>query len=363
MADAGVRAEREMSPAEWLAAIRKKYGLVGNLAVSDDWLEDFLGRLPESERKAAREIWVARRSTLASEVHDKMMEEYLKQVLPVLRQDEKRLATTTFFGVLPTYQFNAYAGKTPRGDQIVILHHELAYTLSYWSHWYLRMKDERGRAYLNEDPEKLFEALAYIVAVWHGQRPNSKLPDIYPNTYDSWQLDQCLVFSAIAFVIGHELGHILAGHDGYGPHQVQNHEMEFEADRRGVSVAVRHSLVKSALIRGDTYHAKFMLFGPLFALAVVSLLSDHDSHTHPSASQRRIRMLAAYEHELRSSLGDKFDDFLDDVDRDVIAVLERNSELLFNLYSGYRDVILELRSVIPTSDTPWLRAEFADFWS
>lgn len=261
MTDAISKDESQMTPAEWLDSVRQKYGLVGNLDVPDSWLEDLLGRIPEADREAARKVWLGRRSQSASQVQDELVQTYLQEVLPVLRPNERTVVETTFFGILPTYQFNAFAGFTPGGDRIVILHLALVHTLSYWSHWYLRTKDEGGRDYLRETPEQLLQALPYIVSIWLGQQPHGRLPDIYPKTADSWQLDRCLVFSAISFILGHEVGRILGGHSGYGPDCVQNHAMEFEADRGGLSIAIRHSLVKSAAIEGDTYHTKFMLFG------------------------------------------------------------------------------------------------------
>ncbi|WP_411752383.1 hypothetical protein, partial [Serratia sp. (in: enterobacteria)] len=68
--------------------------------------------------------------------------QYLQRVMPVLRRDERAVAESIFFGLLPTYQFNAFAGRTPRGDRIVIVHHTVVHTLSCWAHWFVRAKDE-----------------------------------------------------------------------------------------------------------------------------------------------------------------------------------------------------------------------------
>lgn len=363
MSDLTAKPAKEMTPSEWLASVREKYGLRGNLSFPDSWLEDLLSRIPASDRDAAWKIWTERRSKKASQVQDEMMEQYLQQVLPILRPNEKKIAEATFFGVLPTYQFNAYAGFTPRGDRIVILHHALAYTLSYWSHWYLRMKDEGGKDYLRENSERLLEALVYILSIWLGQPPNVELPDIYPKTEDSWRLDECLVLSAISFVIGHELGHILSGHNRYDADRDKNHAMEFEADQIGLSIAIRHTLVKTAVIKGDTYHTKFMLFGPLFALSVMSLFGDRSSHTHPSPSDRRSKLLMVYQGELQKILGNRLTDFLEDIDHDVFDVLGNNSNRLFELLAIYRELISELKSGIQPADAPWLRKELANYWS
>jgi hypothetical protein len=359
-----IRKESDMNPAEWLASMRKRYGLVGNVSFPDEWLDDIARRIPRPNREAARHIWERRRSMSAADLHDELMRAYLSQIVPVLRADEKMIADATFFGILPTFQFNAYAGFTPRGDRVVILHQALTHMLCFWSHWYLRMKDEGGSPnYLYDSAEKLLDALSYVVGNWMGIRVSDRMPDIYPKTSDSWRLDDCLVMSAITFVIGHEIGHIKCGHTGYVDDRRHNHGMEFEADRCGLSVVIRHTLVKGAVIKGDTYHTKFMLFGPLFALAVMSLLGDQTSDTHPSASERRAMLLVGYEEELKRVLGDRFDEFLDDVDRDVFGILERNSRYLFALFSDYRELIQDVKSVMRMADMPWLRNELANFWS
>ncbi|MCK4622824.1 MAG: hypothetical protein KAT62_11495 [Desulfuromonadales bacterium] len=357
------KSSKEMTPSEWLTSIREKYKLNGNLSFQDSWLEDLLSRLPASNRDAARKIWIERRSKKASHVLDEMMEQYLQQVFPILSPNEKIAAETTFFGVLPTYQFNAYTGFTPRGDRIVILHHALVYTLSYWSHWYLRMKDEGGKDYLRENPRRLIEALLYIVSIWLEQPLNVALPDIYPKTEDSWQLDECLVFSAISFVIGHELGHIICGHSHYGSDQDKNHMMEFEADQIGLSIAIRHTLVKTSVVKGDTYHTKFMLFGPLFALTVMSLFGDQSSHTHPSPSDRQTKLLLVFRGELQKILGARLSDFLDDVEDNVFDVLDNNSSRLFELFAIYHELISDLKLGIKQADAPYLREELTNFWS
>jgi hypothetical protein len=205
--------------------------------------------------------------------------------------------------------------------------------------------------------------LAYFASIWLGQSPGIPLPDIYPKTADSWRLQNSLVFSAISFIIGHELGHIVVGHRGYGADRSLNHAMEFEADRAGLSVAIRHSLVKSVVNQGDTYHAKYALFGPLFALAVMSLFGDRSSNTHPSPTERRAALLSAYEPELRLILRDSFDSFLDDVDHDVLDIIRRNSDNLFGLFATYRELIAEMKSLMRIPRAPWLDTALAGLWS
>jgi hypothetical protein len=349
----------QMSPAEWLASIRSKYGLESKFSFPDSWLENLLNNLPSQDRGPANKIWLERRSRSISDVHDEMMNEYLVQVLPVLNHEETRVAESVFFGVLPTYTFDAYSGRTPKGDRIVILHHATPATLAFWSHWYLRLKDEGGRDYFADRPHDLVDALLYVARLWVGQPATGKYPDIYPKTEDSWHLDQCLVLAAITFVIGHELGHVLKDHGAYSLSRKQNHAMELDADRIGLSIVIRQALAKTAALKGDTYHAKFMLFGPLFVLAVLSLIDGRASDTHPSPARRRVELLKAYSAELERFLGARYYQFMDFIDDDLFQVLTRNSDRLFELFGVYRELLKDLTSMIEKPDAPWLKQELA----
>src|SRR4051812_19341805 len=175
----------EMNPAEWLAEIREKYGLTRSPDFTDKWLNEWIARLPTADQQPARRVWLERRSRPASSIHDEMISQYLNMGEPVLNEKERQVFQSIFFCILPTYTFDAFAGTTPRGDRIVVLHHAAPHTLAFWSHWYLRMKDDGGNDPLMGSPARLVEALKFISLIWAGYAPQ-KLPDVYPKTEDSW---------------------------------------------------------------------------------------------------------------------------------------------------------------------------------
>ena len=350
-----------MSPKEWLAYLRQKYGYTGKFAWQKDQLDDFLARIPASEQEQARAVWMARYNKTVPEIHDELMQQYLQQITPILKPKEKEIADTTFFGILQTHEFNGYTGFTPRGDRVVVLHEGLGYTLNFWSHWYLRVLEEGGRDYLIEDPVQLYHTMRYILLFWYRGRIDTKLPDIYPKTKDSWYLSECLTMAAIAFVVGHELGHILAKHAAYGSDREQNHAMEYEADQMGLAISIRHSLLRACYVPRDNYYCKFMLYGPLFAVAVMSLFGDAASDTHPSPSDRRDHLISAYEEEMRLLLGDKFDVVVNDIDEELFDILSNNSHGLFDVFSDYRAIGNDIDIGSRKVDNTWLRSEFRTF--
>ncbi len=347
----------DMAPNEWLDYMRKKHGLNNKYDLPDNWLEDFLQRLPSTERKKAKKIWLERRNKISPIIHDEMIDTYLKQIKPILNPIEKEITDKTFFGIMPTYQFNAYAGFTPKGDRTVILHFALVHTLGFWTHVYVRSWEEKNWDFFTDS--NLYNSLNYIIHSWQGLPYNNKLPDIYPKTKDSWDLDQCLVMSAISFIIGHEIGHVLHDHRGYGTDRIKNHKMEYDADRCGLSIMLRHSLVKTLAIKGDTYHTKFMLLGPFLALAVCSLFNNHSSDTHPSPSDRCKNLHTIYRQELSNILGIFLNDFLDDIDHDVFDVLSNNTHTLFHMFGIFRDIIKEIKSLIPKPNASWIEYELS----
>jgi hypothetical protein len=333
------KAVQEMSPKEWLEHIREKHGFTGNYNIPKDALGDLLSKIPESDREKARAIWMSRYEKTVGEVADELMQQYIDQILPVLTPRQREIANSTFFGIYPTRKVNGFSGLTPRGDRIVILHEGLGYTINFWSHWYLRNLDEEGKNYLLDDPEQLYLVLRYILRVWYGYTPDNKLPDIYPKSEDTWQLSEFMTLSAIAFVLGHEIGHIERNHKAYSSNKDRNHSMEYEADRVGLAVSIRYSLLKVAALELDNYYSKFMLFAPLFALAVMSLFGDTSTITHPSPSSRHDHLLASYEKEMGLILGEHFGPVVADIDEDLFSILETNSHRLFEIFSDFRELM------------------------
>ncbi len=346
----------EMMPNEWLAHLRRKHGLIGNFSTSTEELEDLLQRIPESHRDVARKIWQSRYQISKSEIHDELMEQYLDEVKPALNPKEFGVVNSTFFGLMPTAKFNGYAGFSPRGDRVVILHEGLGYTLSFWSHWHLRsLIDEGGLDYLGSNPISLINAFIHILQCWYGYKPDlTKRPDIYPKSVDAWELSQCMTLAAISFVLGHEIGHILKDHKGYTSNVAVNHAQEYEADRIGLSITVRHALLKSACLQKDNYFDKLMLFGPLFALGVMSLFGDHSSKTHPSPSQRRLKLLKSYEDEFKTIFDDKH---LSEINEDLFNILTRNSSNLFILFERYRNIMDKVEIGTRAVDNSWVHSE------
>ena len=347
----------EMSPGEWFVYIRHKYDYGAPFNPPRASLEDFLSRLPASDKEVTREVWMRRYKMKMSEIHDELMQQYLQRLMPIFKTEEKEIVETTFFGILPTHDFNGYAGFTPRGDRVIILHEGLAHMLDFWSSWYLRVLDEAGKDFLIENPEKLYVALSYILAFWYGSKRPARLPDIYPKNKDSWDISECLTFASIAFVLGHELGHVLFKHSAYTADRDRNHAMEYDADRVGLSISIRHSIARNAYLRRDNYYPKFMFTGPLFATAVMSLLGDSPTNTHPSASDRMERLIAAYDEELRAILGKDTDAFVKAVDEDIFTILRNNSRRLFEVFAGYRDMMTGINIGPRTVDNTWLRSE------
>lgn len=346
----------EMPPQEWLKYTRKKHFPEKPFIVAESQIEEFISHLPESERKRSRRVWVNRQGTSVYEVIDELMQTYLEQIQPVLRPEENEVVQDTLFAVLPTFEFNGYVGLTPRGDRVVILHWGLGMTLNFWSHWYLRLFEE-GNDYVTEHPERLYHTLQYFFNFWFGIDPGPSFPDIYPKTKDSWELDEAMTLGAISFVLGHEIGHVLHKHRPYGPNQNQNHAMEYEADRTGLEIVIRHALLKTVVSKKDNYFTKFILFGPLFAFAVMSLFGDKASLTHPSPSLRKEGLLKSYKSVLKGLLKDHYDSIVSEIDDDLITLLRHNVDNLFLMISTFRETIDEISNTLLPLDSSWVANE------
>jgi hypothetical protein len=351
----------QMTPKEWITHKRRELGgLVPFAAHEYDLraLKELISRIPESDREAARKIWMERRKRSLADVHDELMNTYRSAVLPLLQKDELAVAEDTYFGILPTRDFNGYAGFTPRGDRIVVLHEGLGYTINFWSNWLMRMLDE-GRDHLADSPDKLLHALAHIKYVWYGRPPKPPLPDIHPKTGVSWNLAECLTMSTLSFVMGHELGHLLNKDTAYTNSKADNHRMELKTDVQGLSVGLRYGLVwgaKFADDNDDNYFTKMGLFGPLFALALMTVFGDSESISHPSASQRLAHVENIFDSQLRSIVGEHYRRFVEAVDADLVAVLLQQSARFARAFRYFGEVMREIDIGDTAIDNSWLTA-------
>jgi hypothetical protein len=353
--------ESEMLPAEWVAMLRQRHGVSGPAAPSAQWLSKYLARLPESQRAVARAVWERRQGKTINESLDHMILPYLKHFGTALNREEHLATKDIWYAFLPTFEFNAHATRTPRGDRVVLLHQTLSYTLSFWSHWYLRLSEEK-HDYLAADPRKLREVLDFFGGLWRGSPPALDPGCVYPRTQESWELDDALTTAALVFVLGHELGHIMKGHRGYDADPEKNHEMEFEADRVGLAITVRHALERSGT-DPDTYSIKYRLFAPLFAAAVISFQNDTDSRTHPAASRRRNRLIAAIPQELHTFFGDAHARMMEHLDgEELYAILDRNSKGVFDAFARYRRMAPEAARAYKTPAPAWLASECPHRW-
>lgn len=348
--------EASMSPQEWLESIRRRYGYDREFYWPEHKMEAFLARLPLEEREAARAVWRARFGRRISDIHDDLIAQYLDRIRPVLNSDEQQALDDAYFGVFPTGEFNAWAGYTPKGDRVVILHEGLPHTLAISAHWYLRLWEEGGLRYLSQNADSHLHTLQYLVRVWYGQLdPDMVLPDIYPKSRDGWGLSEELALAAIAFVLGHEIGHITHRHSDYSDDAAKNHQQEHQADRAGLRLVLRYSLLHS-LRRDDTYYLKFMLFAPLFALAVMALVSGSASATHPSASRRCEVLMTALPEEWGHFFGKRSERALAEIDPNLFRILDANSRGLIEVYSTTSEYVRTLQRTYRNAAAVDLRA-------
>ncbi len=333
----------EMNPKQWIHYKRSEYGLGDSVPfkLNKQWLEGLLAKLPESERQKARVVWEERDGQPIYDIYDDMMNYYVSQIAPIVLKEDQDIFENVNFGILPTCDFNGYAGFTRKGDRVIILHEALGYTLNYWSHWYLRMLEE-GDKFLIENPQRQDEILRHIVEIWNGYPLSDLMPDVHPISMDAWELSETMTACAISFVLGHELGHVIKNHPPYGPNANENHAMEYEADAIGLRFAIRYAIFGPGSQKDDTYFTKVCLIAPLFALCVMSLFGDRITLSHPSPSSRISNALNQYKELFKELFHDEAETVWNGIDSDLQSVLETSSTRLFDIFSEYRKTIADL---------------------
>lgn len=192
---------KKLSPREWLNRERVARGFSGASQIDQKWIDSIVSKVPIGDQAAAREVWMSRIGKTVGEIHDEQMELYKRRFEITLSDDERELANDCYFGILPTRQFNAYAGRTPWGDRVVILHEALTHIVAIWCHWYTRSSEEGGNTLNTEERRHMM--LKYFVQTWNEDTKAVELPDIYPSSREQWNYSESLAIACMNFIMGH----------------------------------------------------------------------------------------------------------------------------------------------------------------
>ncbi len=333
-----------LSPQEWLNQERVVRGFSGASQIDRKWIDQIVSKVPLEDQQTTRDIWLSRIGKTVGEIHDEQMEQYKERFKLTLSDDERKVADECYFGILPTREFNAYAGKTPWGDRVVILHEALTHIVAIWCHWYTRSSEEGGNTLNTEERQHMM--LKYFVQVWNEVPVSSQLPDIYPSTKEQWSYSETLAIACMNFVMGHEIGHVIHNHKGYSNIREANHLMEYQADEKGMEICIKMFL--SLASSGMNDDADAYLLAPLMFVGIISLFGDKSSNTHPSATMRKEKIQKNMSKMLKFGEKKEFDKHL--------LMLFSEVEQMFLILSGYASEVKVLMSEYTRPNNSWLQS-------
>jgi hypothetical protein len=341
-----------MAPEEWVENLRTKHGyddepeigfeIFGTTDEKTEWLQQERCRLERLAKRATEQAVTASR---------------VDSIRKVMRQEELARMGDVFFGMFPTYSVNAYAGFTPRGDRVVMLHSALPATISAWAKFFLAKVEANSETDRTEHLPTDNDLLLLCYSIGSAWVPEFKplIPfsghftpkTISPVSEDSRSLARVLSESALAFVIGHEIGHILEGHVGYHPtDKTFNHNMEFAADSWGLRLCLRHAL-RAGVTSDDTFVTKFAMLGPHLAMGTIATIRNVQTGHHPSVDRRFERVQNGVEAELESHLGNRaFHEVLEVLDEDWLLRLRSIGQKLYHQHIELGNLIESFRAVI-----------------
>lgn len=115
-------------------------------------------------------------------------------------------------GVLPIGMFNAHAIKSPSGDPIVVINHGLMRLTAYYMETQFGIHTISGKVKEGEIIARMDEAYKFIIGhvMTNGnlEFPVNRIK-MQPNTF---ALSLLYAMAIESFILGHELGHVFAGH-------------------------------------------------------------------------------------------------------------------------------------------------------
>lgn len=329
-----------LSPREWLEQQRKAHGYDQTPLSAELIAKAVSGMPPEAESLVELYSGMTK-----GQLDDRQIQVFLEPLLSLLPQAERETIAEVYFGIFPTFSVDAYAATIPGGQKVVMIHSGLPFVVNSWANLFLFTLEQGSWDWLDSRSADLIGFLANVGAVWNAgirtvrERPRTLLP----KKRDSWMLSAVLTHSAMAFILGHEMGHILEGHQGYWPGNPQyNHSMEYTADVWGLRIALRHVVVNGSRCR-DTYFPKSMLVGPFLALSMIAVINDVQGTTHPSASSRVAMIERNYLPLLLELLGEEgLRRYREEMDHDFVERTISIGSRLFSRHKHFADLINEI---------------------
>ena len=229
----------------------------------------------------------------------------------VLASDRSRLQDVPV-GMLPTNDFNAHAIKSPSGEPIIVLRTGTVGLLHNAVVSFVKTIPTPTSAPVWTKEQGAFWCLQWLGA-YAFQKPVFGLEKM-PPLRDPARIAHSgtLVDMALAFILGHEFGHLLLGHlkkskivqrslvpDSGAPpvdFYAKDQQQEYDADVKGIELAIEFCKKHS----NGSFQIVFLAVEMVYRLLhVLELLRPTDARTHPPAGLRR----AAFEKRN----GDVFD--------------------------------------------------------
>jgi hypothetical protein len=328
--------EAEMTPTEWISHERSKldYGLdAGELrGIAREFDDPLIGPT------------VAKLCDLSSaERDDKMIQNVLNAMKGGLPAEDTAVLSSVSVFVYPTYKVEGVATRTPRGDRVILLHAGLPLTLSRLSTLELHLH-QRG----DISRSVLLSAVSEISSLWKisgGAHGRATALDMHSINHTDAVLAGAMMLIAMAFVIGHEFGHLFENHGAYSTSdKVVNHKRELFADQWGLRFALRSVFTYIALVEAQPLSVcKYGLLGPFLALGMVAMLAPGESITHPAPSWRRDQIVALMGEIAEGEIGEQalaaFFHSIEDVGFNKTATI---GSKLFNKLELYSQLIQTL---------------------
>jgi hypothetical protein len=333
-----------LSPKEWIEYQRHLRGYE-ELPLPKDLVTKATKTLPGEHSGLIEQFSQLTRGQL----DDRLIQVYLDSVKGVLTAREREAISGVYFGIFPTFEINGFADRTPRGDPIVMIHLGMPLCAHLWANFFLYTLEQGSWDFLDRRPNDVVGLFCLIGSLWEKDLWKKKMKiisdahSIFPRDEESWLLSSVLTHSAMVFVLGHEVGHIIEGHKGYNPNDpAYNHHMEYSADTWALRICLRY-VILSGIAYPDTYYSKFMLLGPYLVLSMTATIMDVQGKTHPSPSERLMKIRNAYEPTIVSILGNEgFQRYKQEMDADFLDRITSIGERLFERHKAFAHIINDM---------------------
>lgn len=212
-----------------------------------------------------------------------------KPMLRAMSSQDRVRCQDLLVSLFPTYSIDSKFARSPRGDRLILVHVGMTQCL-----YRLLVPFSKVLAGGELNSRDQIEMLSDVSLHWSYGTSLAQVAE--PQTNAQALIHAHLIRACEWFVIGHEFGHSVLGHESYSTNTELNHKMEYEADEYGARLLFE-LLARGIDSQGESDQSTecYGLLAPALVLGSFSIPQTDETSFHPAPLDRMMTFIENYQ--------------------------------------------------------------------